>query len=123
MVFDFIIVLVLVIVFGYLFRVAVNRTFGRKVVELRKLTDCCPTQWEGKLADGRYIYIRFRWDTLIVRVARTEDEAFAPNSKPFIVIENVTGVDNAGEIDYDTMVKLLSHKFKFPPKDQVEFEG
>lgn len=38
------------------------------VIELAKTCDACPSQWEGRLADGRGIYIRFRWGTLSAEI-------------------------------------------------------
>ncbi len=38
------------------------------VVELRRTSVACPSQWEGRLADGRSLYIRFRHDELSVHV-------------------------------------------------------
>ena len=34
------------------------------VTELRKTCDACPSQWEGRTADGRHIYIRYRFGDL-----------------------------------------------------------
>ncbi|TMJ12548.1 MAG: hypothetical protein E6G94_13515 [Alphaproteobacteria bacterium] len=38
------------------------------VVELRRTSTAGPSQWEGRLADGRSLYIRFRHDELSVHV-------------------------------------------------------
>ncbi len=40
-----------------------------KVVELEQTCWACPSQWEGKLDDGRMIYIRYRSGLLSVDVS------------------------------------------------------
>lgn len=35
-----------------------------KVVELVQTCPTCPMQWDGTLADGRKLYIRYRWGLL-----------------------------------------------------------
>lgn len=37
-----------------------------EVAELRLTCSASPSQWEGRLADGRPIYIRYRWGGLRV---------------------------------------------------------
>ena len=37
-----------------------------EVVSLHQTCWACPSQWEGRLADGRGLYIRYRWSTLTV---------------------------------------------------------
>lgn len=34
--------------------------------DLRQTCEACPSQWEGHTADGRFIYIRYRWGHLTV---------------------------------------------------------
>jgi hypothetical protein len=38
------------------------------VVELRRTSIACPSQWEGRLADGRSLYVRFGHNELSVHV-------------------------------------------------------
>jgi hypothetical protein len=45
------------------------------VTELEKTCDACPAQWEGRLEDGRYIYVRFRSGHLTIGVGATSSEA------------------------------------------------
>ncbi len=44
-----------------------------KISSLKKSCYACPAQWEGQLADGRYVYIRYRWGWLGVGVGYTSD--------------------------------------------------
>ena len=45
------------------------------VTELVQTCDSCPSQWEGRIEDGRHVYIRYRWGRLQVGIADTLDEA------------------------------------------------
>ena len=40
-----------------------------KLQTLIKTCSASPSQWEGQLEDGRYVYIRFRWGHLSVRAS------------------------------------------------------
>lgn len=42
-----------------------------KASTLLMTCEVCPSQWEGKLDDGRMFYIRYRWGSLSVRVSRS----------------------------------------------------
>ena len=38
------------------------------IVELKQTCKAAPSQWEGRLADDRPLYIRYRWGELTVSV-------------------------------------------------------
>jgi hypothetical protein len=40
-----------------------------KVISLIQTCSACPSQWEGKLEDGRMIYIRYRWGGLAIQIS------------------------------------------------------
>jgi hypothetical protein len=46
-----------------------------RIVDLERTTWACPTQWEGKLEDGRTLYARCRHGELSVGVGADRDEA------------------------------------------------
>lgn len=58
----------------------------------------CPSQWEGKLSDGRAIYIRFRWGTLRASAGDTLDDAIDYGTAPLGVALGLL-VDKDGERD------------------------
>lgn len=41
---------------------------GLTIADLRRTTTISPSQWEGRLTDGRPLHIRYRWSQLSVRV-------------------------------------------------------
>jgi hypothetical protein len=42
---------------------------------LRQTCNSCPSQWEGELTNGNFIYIRFRWGNLGYGIGATIDQA------------------------------------------------
>lgn len=46
-----------------------------KIVELDQTCGAYPSQWEGKLDDGRHVYIRYRGGHGVVGIGKTADEA------------------------------------------------
>lgn len=46
-----------------------------KVTELTRTCVACPSQWEGRLDDGRWVYVRYRFGMLRVGVGATVDAA------------------------------------------------
>lgn len=45
------------------------------VVKIKQTCSACPSQWEGRLDDGRYIYVRYRWGGLGVGVGASLEDA------------------------------------------------
>jgi hypothetical protein len=41
------------------------------IIELNQTCFACPSQWEGKTADGRHLYIRYRWGHLSISMDGT----------------------------------------------------
>ena len=46
-----------------------------KLKSLEKTCFACPSQWEGQLENGEYVYIRYRWGSLSFGSGDTIDEA------------------------------------------------
>ena len=42
------------------------------VTEIRNTCGACPSQWEGRTEDGRYVYVRYRWGHLTIGVGDTD---------------------------------------------------
>lgn len=64
-----------------------------KVVELRQTCGACPSQWEGRTDDGKWVYVRYRFGWLSVRVGEGEDVRSAVNG------DEVFGKACGGELD------------------------
>ena len=52
-----------------------NTVAGTKLKELKQTCFACPSQWEGRTTDGRFVYVRFRHGRLSVGIANTFFEA------------------------------------------------
>ena len=50
-----------------------------QVIFLEQTCGACPSQWEGKLADGRGIYIRFRYGRLTLTFFEGDEYCAAPD--------------------------------------------
>ncbi len=48
---------------------------GPSIVALVQTSDAAPSQWEGQLSDGRWLYVRYRHAELSIGVGGTLDEA------------------------------------------------
>jgi hypothetical protein len=56
---------------------------GLTISALRQTTVSSPSQWDGRLTDGRPIYIRYRWGQLSVHLGEGEDGARADDAAPW----------------------------------------
>lgn len=78
-----------------------------KVKSLVRTCSACPSQWEGELEDGRFIYIRFRWGNLGYGIGDTPKNA----------VKNYRYGDNCGDCELDgemsdgEMIERLGLKF------------
>jgi len=66
-----------------------------KASTLLMTCEVCPSQWEGKLDDGRMFYIRYRWGSLSVRVSR----AVTNDVDDAVLGESVLEVDHDNDWD------------------------
>jgi len=72
------------------------------IKELRQTCFACPSQWEGTTADGRDVYIRYRWGNLTASV------------NGIVVYSNAPGDFLDGVIGDHEMRAYLSRVFVFP---------
>jgi hypothetical protein len=82
-----------------------QRAAEMNISDIQQTCLACPSQWEGHLADGCPIYIRYRWGELSVRVGPTGgtiDDAL--DSAP--VFERQIGDHLDGSIELDEVCRL-----------------
>ena len=72
------------------------------VTELEMTCSACPSQWEGRLEDGRFLYARYRWGYLSVTVADTLDLAIRGDGEILASKDIGGGLD--GVMDTHTML-------------------
>jgi hypothetical protein len=83
-----------------------------KIVELRHTCEACPAQWEGRLEDGRYLYVRYRWGTLQVGLGPTFGDAVGNSHHDEVEI----GGAFDGYLSYDELRERLPD-FEWPKTD------
>jgi hypothetical protein len=95
----------------------VNYIKGYKLKELKRTCETNPSQWEGKLNDGRMLYIRYRWSILDVRISKkpTNDIFDAVNGEN-IYYQNINNNDYDGDMTNKEMLLNLKHLFSFDIK-------
>ena len=81
-----------------------------RVTELRQTCEMCPSQWEGRTDDGRYVYIRYRHGSLTVDTGQTMDDAIR-GAEP--VFEHDTE-DGNGYMSEVTLRDLTRGVVEFP---------
>jgi hypothetical protein len=80
------------------------------VTEIKKTTLGCPTQWEGKTSDGRYVYARLRFGSFRIGVGRTIEEAVEDDD----TFSASFGDGWAGVMTYDELKAITAHLFVMP---------
>jgi len=78
-----------------------------KIKELKRTCMGCPSQWVGKLNNGRMIYIRYRWGCLEVNISKnpTNDVSDAVEGK--LIFKKYTGGEYDGIMKDSKMFSLL----------------
>lgn len=93
-----------------------------KVVTLRKTCLACPSQWEGRLGDGRTIYARYRGGVLSVGVGNDIDEAIDKGRSDQALYADCVGDGLDGFMDFDELRTHLFGLLEFPADLVVENE-
>lgn len=77
----------------------------------------CPSQWEGKLRDGRMFYARYRWGNFSLRVSvgKTDDVMAAVHGDEILSRNIGDGLD--GHMTTEDMISISKDKINF--KDVV----
>lgn len=86
-----------------------------KITEIRRTCFACPAQWEGKTESG-YVYIKFRWGSLIVRSGSTIKDAIAGPS----IFEWHDTDSFGGFMEYDELKELTSGVLDLPAAESSE---
>jgi hypothetical protein len=82
---------------------------GLDVIAVRELTqtcDCSPAQWQGRLLDGRWIYVRYRWGHLQIGTGASLDDAV---DDAIATRGERHGDEYDGHISYQDLRRLAPH--------------
>jgi hypothetical protein len=85
-----------------------------KVTEITKTCSACPSQWEGKIEDGRMFYARYRWGYLSLELSDkpTNDVYEAMDGSVLIGLQ--LGDEFDGVLSEDELVEQMEKVgFKF----------
>lgn len=77
-----------------------------KVIELAQTCASNPSQWEGVLADGRRLYVRYRWSTLTVQITNSDNDWVT-------IYQRGGGTGYDGLMDTSEMIVELSEVLDF----------
>ena len=86
------------------------------VVKLRKTCMISPSQWEGKLDDGRMIYIRYRFGTLYIYVSKNKTNNISDCFKNSPIYEERIGGAYDGLLEFDDLKKHTKDIIKYSIK-------
>lgn len=91
------------------------------VVSLTQTCSACPSQWEGQLNDGRWLYARYRWGHLSVGLGGSLDEAVGARG-PEALYEASCGDGLDGCMDTGELRRHLLGLLHLPDDLQVQGE-
>lgn len=72
------------------------------IEEIYKTCEACPSQWQGKLETGEYVYIRYRWGVLSIGYDADYNNAVLQNKVTLSI-----GGDYDGTMSSSEMIKHL----------------
>jgi hypothetical protein len=88
-------------------------TISMKIQSIEQTCSRSPSQWEGQMDNGSFIYIRYRWGNLTVGFGDTIDEAiWSPNTQDWF--DRQIG----GELDGDITLEEVCRVTGLIPPDQ-----
>lgn len=89
------------------------------IIDLVQTSERSPSQWEGALSDGGWVYVRYRHRELSIGVGATLDEAVAASS-----VDDVE-VGGAGESDasWDQVAPYVLARLARPDQGRSPIDG
>ncbi len=80
------------------------------VSEIKRTCGACPSQWEGRLDDGRFLYVRFRWGSFGFGIGASESAAVENCKDPVLLDRGRDGYMS----DKDMVLQLAQHEIVVP---------
>ena len=90
------------------------------VTELKKTCESCPTQWEGKLVNGRMVYIRYRFGYLSIRISKEQTKNIIDAVKGKEVFGVYFGSGFDGTMTFETLKVLTKGIIDFNTVREIE---
>lgn len=79
------------------------------VISIKQTCSACPSQWEGRLIDGDYIYVRYRWGGLGVGIGKTRNTAILEDSFYKSIGDSLDGF-----LSYEELKEHTKDEFSWP---------
>lgn len=90
------------------------------VVRIINTCQACPSQWEGATADGRVIYVRYRWGNLRINIGPQGDNTLRSALHGDEVVHLTLGGDLDGSISYDDLRAATAGVITWPDAESPE---
>lgn len=85
------------------------------IIELTQTCYACPSQWEGKLSDGRMIDIYYRSDHLNISLSRKATENLSEAIRGELIFSKKLDLSSKdGVLSLENLKKETSHILNYP---------
>ena len=74
---------------------------------IKRTCECCPSQWEIKLTNGKMVYVRYRWGKLSIRISHGETNDIWNAVAGEVILEKKIGTEFDGYLDDNVMKQYL----------------
>ena len=93
-----------------------------KVVSITQTCSACPSQWEGKLEDGRMIYIRYQYGGLTIRVSVLPTDDVGEAVMGDYIFKKQIGEELDGFIGLNSIIDIIEkeHNLIFSTKKRFK---
>jgi hypothetical protein len=82
-----------------------------KLTELNQTCSACPSQWEGKVEDGKMIYVRYRWGNLEICISsKPTDDVMDAVMENYLLYETIGG-EFDGSMTFEELKPYLEKFF------------
>jgi hypothetical protein len=89
------------------------------VLSIVKTCESSPAQWEGLTADGKVVYVRYRYGVLRVGIGADTDEAVENAFAPDNACMSKLGEEWEGDLRYDEMTRATRNAFIWPTHEST----
>jgi hypothetical protein len=82
-----------------------------QISRLTQTSERDPSQWEGRTADGLFVYVRYRWGWLSIGSGATAAQAVANDNNLF---EKQLGNRLDGKLEYERLREVTAGVIEWP---------
>lgn len=78
-----------------------------EIVKIIQTCGACPSQWEGKLKDGRMFYARYRWGVLEISVSNNPSNSVYDAINGVVLCDEQLGDKYDGVLGEDKLIDKM----------------